>query len=153
HLHPPKLRRNYYYTGSALAGMGFGREAEEWFEKATSIGQKLADENPARIDIQREQADGLRDIGWTLWSLGRPGGAASALGRERAIRQRMAAAGGETDGDRNGRANAETNAAAALVALGRTAEARACCDRAIAIREDLVKAHPSDADFAQGLAE
>src|SRR5262249_4445807 len=152
-IYSNKLGRTDFCTGWALARMGLEREAEEWFEKATTIGQKLADENPARIGIQREQANALRDIGWNLWSVGRPAGAASAFERERAIRQRMAAAGGETATDRNGRANGETNAPAALLAPGPPTEARACCDRAIAIREDLVKAHPADAGFAQGLAE
>ena len=39
------------------------------------------------------------------------------------------------------------------LALGRLSEARACCDRAIAIREDLVKGDPKNDDYAQGLAE
>ncbi len=50
-------------------------------------------------------------------------------------------------------ANCDTNDAAALVAAGRPAEARAACDRATAIREGLLKEHLADASFAQGLAE
>src|SRR5262249_36127974 len=45
------------------------------------------------------------------------------------------------------------NSAAALVALGRLPEAGACCDRAIAIREDLVKRQPTNHSFQQNLAE
>jgi hypothetical protein len=75
------------------------------------------------------------------------------FGRERAIWLRLAAAGQADALDRDALANCETKLAAALVATGRLAEARAGCDRAIAIREDLVKGDPANADFAQGLAE
>jgi hypothetical protein len=92
-------------------------------------------------------------IGWDLWKLGRPAAAASAFAQERPVRERLAAAGEATGADRNALAKCETNAAAALVAAGRPAEARACCDRAIAIRERLVKEAPANADFARELAE
>ena len=65
----------------------------------------------------------------------------------------MAVDGGAGGADRNALAKCETNAAAALVTLGRTTEARAACDRAIAIREGLLKELPADATVAQGLAE
>src|SRR5262249_24043574 len=49
-------------------------------------------------------------------------------------------------------ATCEVNRASALLALGRTAEARTSCDRAMAIREDRFKANPKDVDNRSGLA-
>ena len=74
-------------------------------------------------------------------------------GKERAIRQRLAAAPSATNVDRNALANCETTAAAALLTLGRHAEASACCDRAIEIREQLVKTDTKNDRFARDLAE
>ncbi len=85
--------------------------------------------------------------------MGRAAEALTAFRRERAIRQRLAAARPAGPTDRDALANCETNTAATLVALGRPAEARASCDRAIAIREDLIKGDPANASYAQGLAE
>jgi hypothetical protein len=54
---------------------------------------------------------------------------------------------------RNDLAHCETNAAAALRTLGRLLASQACCDRAIAIREELVKGDLKHESYAQGLAE
>ena len=48
-------------------------------------------------------------------------------------------------------ARCETNAAAALLASGRLIEARDCCDRAIAIREELLKARSREEELCPGL--
>jgi hypothetical protein len=85
--------------------------------------------------------------------LGWPAEALAAFDRERAIRHRLGAARPGDDKDRDWLANCETNCAAALVALGRLPEAAACCDRAIAIREDLVRRQPTNHRFPQNLAE
>jgi hypothetical protein len=47
----------------------------------------------------------------------------------------------------------DTKTAATLVTLGRLAQARAYCDRAIAAREDLLKGDRNNDSYAQGLAE
>ena len=45
------------------------------------------------------------------------------------------------------------NKALAQLALGRLGDARASCDRAILVREDLIKANPENTEFRSGLAE
>ena len=96
----------------------------------------------------------LTAFGWSLWKTGRaaeavasysPGaGDPAGAGRRRTR---------PTPTARDRLANCETNNAAALSPLGRLTEARACCDRAIAIREELVKGEPGNDDYHQGLAE
>jgi hypothetical protein len=85
--------------------------------------------------------------------LGWPAEALTAFDRERAIRHRLGADRPGKDVDRDWLANCETNSAAALVALGQLPEAGVCCDRAIAIREDLVKRQTTNHRFQQNLAE
>ena len=83
-------------------------------------------------------------LGWSLWKAGRTAEALATFERERAIWRELAAAGPADASDSRRLANCETNTAAALVSSGRLAEARACCDRAIAIREDLVRGDPDE---------
>ena len=71
----------------------------------------------------------------------------------KAIRQGMLAAEPTNRSNRAALASCETKEAAALLTLGRPAESRACCERALALREDLVKADPGNEDFSRGLAE
>ena len=50
-------------------------------------------------------------------------------------------------------ANCQTNTADLLRKAGRRVEARAACERALALREPLVKEHPQDTSYRGGLAE
>jgi serine/threonine-protein kinase len=137
-------------TGRALARMGMSREADEAYAEAGATLQTFAEEHRGwRASLGRA----FRNLGWALWTDGRPAEAAAVFERERAIRQRMAAGAGAEAADPGALATCETTSAAAFVALGRPAEARAACDRAIAIREGQIKEHPADASVAQGLAE
>ena len=134
----------------ALARMGMWREAEEAFEEAVSIGRKL-DEQLSHKGSLLWEPSGLSRFGWTLWKAGRVAEAESAFGRECAIRQRFATAGPADVEARRSLAVCESNRAAALLSLGRLAEARDCCDRAIAIREGLLRGNP-EGGYAQFLA-
>jgi serine/threonine-protein kinase len=150
---PKNLAKNYLVTGETLGRMGMRVAAKEAIEKGLSIAQMQADEHPKLTGIQGPLADCLRDAGWGLWKLSWTGEALAAFDRERAVRHRLGADRPGKDVARDSLANCETNSAAALVALYRLPEAGACCDRAIAIREELVKRQPANHRFQQNLAE
>jgi serine/threonine-protein kinase len=144
--YPKNLARSFTFTGRAMARMGMWREAKEAFETAVTIYQKLAEAHPSDDSLRRGQADALNTFAWNLWTAGRAAEALSVFGRERAILQGMVAAGSGGTYARNELVNCECYIAAALVALGRPAEARPFCDRAIAVREDMVKGDPKHRD-------
>jgi tetratricopeptide (TPR) repeat protein len=144
------LAMNEILTSNALTRMGMSREADDAIAEAGATLRKLAEEHPKSL---ADQATLFREFGWGLWKERQPAEAAAVFEQERAIWQRMAAAGGTEGANPNALANCETNAAAALVASGRPAEARAACDRAIAFREGRFQEHPAYASFTQGLAE
>ena len=54
---------------------------------------------------------------------------------------------------RSGLANSTVNLAEALLAVGRTAEARAEADRAVTVRHVLVQADPRSGNYRRGLCE
>jgi tetratricopeptide (TPR) repeat protein len=145
------LASNYRRTGQALALIGMWREAEEAFGTAVAIRRKLADAHPADDALRSGPADVLGVFGSSLRTSGRAAEALSVFSLERTLRQGLAAASAGA-ANRAALANSESNVAAALLVLDRTSEARACCDRAIAIGEDLVKGEPKNGDYARGLA-
>ena len=127
--------------------------AQESFEKAAAIWLRLADEDPSsKNTYQSEAADILGLFGQSLLKAGRSAQATTVFARERSIRQRLADAVPANASYRGGLANCETNTAAGLIELGRLSEARACCDRAIAALEDLLKGDPKDEAQANNLA-
>jgi tetratricopeptide (TPR) repeat protein len=150
-LYPRNLAVNYTRTGKALAQLGSWAEAEEAVEKALSISRKLINEHPSSIPIRSRLAWSLKEFALTLWKGGRTAEAVAKFDQERSIRQHLVAEKSASVVDRDQLADCETNAAA-LITLGRLPEARASCDRAIAIREDLVKGDPKNHDYARGLA-
>jgi hypothetical protein len=126
------------------------REAEEAFEESLSIYRDL-DDQPSTKGHRVGEPYGLTRFGMSLWEAGRAAEAASAFGRECAIRRRLAA--GPADAAaRQELAVCEANGAAALLSLGRLAEARAGCDRAIAIAEGLLQGDPEKGEIARLLA-
>ncbi len=152
-LYRRKLARNCSLTGKALARMGRRPEARESFEEAVSIWRKLADgasferllpAYPGRF-FPRSRVDVLEG------GLAGRGGPGLHPGAE--IRQRIVAAEPSSRSDRDALANCETNVAAALLALGRLSESRACCERALALREELFKVEPGNESYARGLAD
>jgi serine/threonine-protein kinase len=153
-IHRSNLVRSYGLTGIALGRMGMSREADEAFITAVVRSRKLAEDYPSDVALRNRVANVLSDSGWLhLWRAGRAAEAATAFGQEQAIYQRILADGSASAANRDGLAYCESNLAAALTAAGRLSEARACCDRAIALREDLIKERPKKGDLAEGLAE
>jgi serine/threonine-protein kinase len=149
--HQNNLAFNFTRTGQALARLGMWSEAREAFAGAMTIVQKRIDEHPAEKRYRRDLAGILSDFGGSLRKAGRAADAVAAFDRAKEIQQRLAA-GPASAADRDALAVCESNAAAALLSLGRLSEARACCDRAIAIFGDLVKGDPKNDDHARGLA-
>jgi serine/threonine-protein kinase len=140
-------------TIEALARMGMWLGAEKAYEEAVSILRN----HDAQLSNKghgdgRYEPYGLSRFGWRLWEAGRAAEAASAFGRERAIRLRLAAAGPASAADRKALAVCESNGAAALLSLGQLAEARAGCDRAIAIGEGLLAGDPEKGEITRLLA-
>jgi serine/threonine-protein kinase len=131
---------NYTLTIRALAFLGSWRDVQELYDKGVWIGQKV------------EEAP-FYNNGWSFWRLGHAAEAVSSFDRARKTFQRRATGASAQAVDRDTLANCETNISAALTALGRFPDARACCERAIAIREELVKVEPNNEDYTEGLAE
>src|SRR5262249_44023205 len=127
------LAKNHRYASEALDRLGMWREAEKAFKVAVAVWQKLAVAHPSDDSLRGYQVDVLEEFGWWLWTTGRSADAVAIFGQERATREQAIAAGPAGDADRNALANCETRCAAPLLALGRISEARAACERAIAI--------------------
>ena len=126
------LALNCVRTGELLFQLGEIREAIAWFDQALVIYQRLSETFPAVTELQSGLAGSLTNIGWNLWKSGWPVEALASYHRERSAWQKLLTAGAANAYYRDRLANCETNIAAACTKGGRLAEARACCDRAIA---------------------
>jgi tetratricopeptide (TPR) repeat protein len=146
------LWQSHNNIGGLLTDTGDPAAAMESYRRALAITQKLADDNPTVIDYQRTLAEGLLVIGWHLAQAGQNDEAIAYYSREEAIRRKLADA-TSASVDSNWLANCQTNTADLLRKAGRRDEARAACERAIALREPLVKNHPQVTLYRGGLAE
>src|SRR5208282_1822144 len=97
-------------------------------------------------------AESLGAIGGLFAAAGKNGEAIEYYTREETIRQKLAAAESALPGDRNELANCQTKTADLLRTAGRRVEARAACERALALQEPLVKEHPQITDYRGSLA-
>ncbi len=146
------LATAYQQLGVVLTFTGDPDGARAAFGNAVTIDQQLADANPSDTEIQS-------NLAWSLDGLGlleAPSGKPEAIlyySREGAIRKTVADANPAVAENRNLLANCLNNAAAALIRLGRPAEARARSERAVALSEVLVAAHPNVPGFRVVLAE
>jgi eukaryotic-like serine/threonine-protein kinase len=147
------LAFNYTHTGELLVAMGDINEAIACFDHALAINDRVALNFPGVAELQSGLAESLTTIGWSLWKGGRPADALARYQRERTAWQRLLKAEAANPYYRDRLANCETNIAAACTKVGRLAEARVCCDGAIAIRADLVKGQPANESYHHGLAE
>ena len=139
--------------GQLLWQSGKRAEARAAFQKALAIYQKLADANPTFVEYLRPLANGYGDISWQFAQAGKNGEAIEYYAREEASRLKLAAAESTGPDDRNLLANCQTNTADLLRKAGRRVEARAACERALALREPLVKELPQVTSYRGGLAE
>jgi tetratricopeptide (TPR) repeat protein len=147
------LTQTHKNLGILLADLGNLPEAEAEHLKALAIRQKLADDNPGIFQFQREMARGLDDIGCKLAQAGRMGDAIGYYTREEAIWQKLTEGSSAAVADRDSLAKCEATTADVLRRSGRLDEVLAACERALAVRELLVKAHPAVPDYRAGLCD
>ena len=136
-----------------MSELGEAKEARAAHLQGLAIRQKLARANPTVTPIQAELADSLLCVGWLLMETGRPAEAMRIL-FARTINP-AAAGSAQPDGAeyRNSLANCQTNAAAVLLRLGKTSQARACCEQAIDLRSVLTSENASLPQHRSSLAE
>jgi eukaryotic-like serine/threonine-protein kinase len=146
------LATAYQQLGVVLTFTGDPDGARAAFGNAVTIDQQLADANPSDTEIQSNLAWSLDGLGLLQARSGKPE-AVLYYSREEAIRKRLADTNPAVLDYRNLLANCLNNAAAALIRLGRPAEARARSERAVALSEVLVAAHPNVPGFRLVLAE
>jgi eukaryotic-like serine/threonine-protein kinase len=148
------LQNNVAYglnnVGEVLLHLGRPAEALEAHSQAKAIFQKLADADPSAIYIKWNIGSAHRFIGWILQLTGRPSQALAEFEQESTIWNELANHGDTTT--RDSLAGCETSKAAVQLALGRPGEARTSCDKALSIREDLLKKNPDNTDYQTVLA-
>ncbi|MBY0397028.1 MAG: tetratricopeptide repeat protein, partial [Thermoleophilia bacterium] len=133
------LAISHLNLGRLLAGTDQAAKAEVEYRQAIAILAAIAREQPAMVVYRLRLATTHRFLGEVLRRSGRPSEA------ERELRETLAitVAAAETMSGaifvNNEVATAHNNLGDAIRAQGRTAEARDCYERAIAIRERLVK--------------
>jgi tetratricopeptide (TPR) repeat protein len=148
------LAMSHGYLGDLLHHAGRSAEAEASYRQAQALLRKLADDHPA-ITFYRHILAGIHDhLGWLLMQMGRPSEAEAEYLASLAIWDKLADDNPKASADyRDGAANTGNNLSVALRRLGRHAEARALCERAVAIREELVREIPQVPSYRAGLAE
>jgi tetratricopeptide (TPR) repeat protein len=162
--------------------MGKLSEAEAVHRKALAIRQRLAEENPGVfweatqqprygpfVGIYQERvADSLGALGRLLAQAGKNSEAMDYYHREEEVRQKLVDATPSDEGRqlsdkdyavsprvgyRDELASCRVNTANFLRGVGKHAEARAACQRALALLEPLVKANPENPVYLGRLAE
>jgi hypothetical protein len=136
-----------------MARLGLLREARAELEQGVSEWQSLAGERPTNQSLQWEPVRWSSRLARVLLKAGRLDDAVKTQERGRTTLRRLESTETVDAYGRESAAVCETIAGAALLACGRLAEARDCCDHAIAIREELAKLNPENTGYAQGLAE
>ncbi len=139
-----------YGLGQALANLGRWEEALAALQRAKVILRRQLVLDPTQAANKRGLATVLGQIGLLLQQTGHPEGALAEFEQEFLVRNELASPGNARA--QNSLATCEVNKAAALLVLGRPAEARISCDRSIVIREALFKASPADVGTRTGLA-
>jgi serine/threonine protein kinase/tetratricopeptide (TPR) repeat protein len=152
-LFQQNLAKSHFDIGRLLSEAGKPAEALASLRQALAIRQKLAEANPSVLQYLRDLAQSHLEIGWQFALAGKNSEAIGYYTQEEAIRQQLAAAESAPPSDRDWLANCQTNTADLLRKVGRLVEARAACERALALRETLVKEFPQFSFYRDELAE
>ena len=136
--------RNLNGGGDSLQEMGRPDEALPYFRTALETWKRVVDDNPARYAEPIELATTYNRIGWLLFARGRMTEALEQYEAARAVLQKL------MDRfpphllprTRSELSNILINIAEIERRQGRLVEARASCDRAIALREGVIKEFP-----------
>jgi tetratricopeptide (TPR) repeat protein len=148
------LATHHFSLARLLAEAGNWVDAQAEYCKSLAIKQKLADDNPdASQYYQRDLAFNLGWVGWQFAQAGKTDTALSFYRREEVIRQKFADASSAAPSDSDFLANCQINTADVLRREGRLDEALAACERALAVREPLVEAHPENLGYRARLGE
>jgi tetratricopeptide (TPR) repeat protein len=139
--------------GELLERTGRPAEAEPEYRTALTFARKLADDEHAHEGFRQSLALIHNALGWLLAQTGKPEKA------EAEYREALALFGTRAENNprdlplRDNVANLENNLSVVLRRRGRLEEARDLCDRAVKVREALVKEDPKTSGYRSGLAE
>jgi serine/threonine-protein kinase len=150
-----RLIQAWYHRGAGrlLGNSGHGSEGLGELRRALAIEQKLADEQPAYTQCRESLASTHHFIGVRFAREGQPAPALKSYRAEVAILEELMKQQPDNPGHRDWFANAANDAAGALIELGRTREARALCERALATNEARVRADAQTLYHSISLAE
>ncbi len=148
------LANSLAHLGSLLHQTGRPAEAEAQYRQALEIYAKLAADHPDVTLHRHLLADTHDCIGWLLMQMGRPAEAEAQFLAALPIWDKLADDNPKASADyRDRAANTSNNLSVALRRRGRHAEARALGERAVAIREELVREIARVPVYRTGLAE
>jgi tetratricopeptide (TPR) repeat protein len=139
--------------GKLLGASGHPSEGFAELRQALAIQQRLADEQPAYTQCRESLASTHHLIGIRFAREGQPAPALESYRAEFAILEELMKQQPDNPGHRERFANAANDAAGALTELGRTREARALCERALAMNEALLRADAKTVRHSTQLAE
>jgi serine/threonine protein kinase/tetratricopeptide (TPR) repeat protein len=139
--------------GKLLGDLGHPSEGFAELRRALAIEQKLADEQPAYTQCRASLASTHHFIGVRFAREGQPAPALESYRAEFAILEELMKQQPDNPGHKEWFANAANDAAGALIALGRTREARALCERGLATNEALLRADAKTQFHSTSLAE
>jgi tetratricopeptide (TPR) repeat protein len=175
------LASSHWDLGNLLLRMGKISEAEAVHRKALAIRQRLAEDNQGVVWLgtqprygpyvgiyQTEMADSLGALARLFAQTGKNNEAMDYYHREEEVRQKLVDATPSDEGrqlsdkdfavypsvgHRDELASCQVNSANFLRGVGKHAEALSACQRALALLEPLVKAHPENPVYLGRLAE
>jgi tetratricopeptide (TPR) repeat protein len=127
-------------------------ECEAEARQALSIGQRLADDNPAVTEFHNNLADSHINLGLALKSSGKPAEAEAEDRLALAIFKKLTDDNPTIPDYKNSLAMCHNSLGDVICPLGRAAEARDGYDRTVAIRERLVKDNPTTTMYRSHLA-
>jgi tetratricopeptide (TPR) repeat protein len=141
--------------GDSAQELGRPEEALPYFRAALVAWKKVVDDNPDRYGEPTDLAATHNRIGWLLFSTGKLPEAIEQFEAARVILQQIVDRFPPriTHRTRNELSNILVNIAESQRMLGRLAEARANCDKAIAMRESVIKEFPEVLSYRLRMGE
>jgi tetratricopeptide (TPR) repeat protein/tRNA A-37 threonylcarbamoyl transferase component Bud32 len=148
-----QLADGHYGMGTVLLETGKPADALKEYQKARDIWQKLADRNPAVIELQLDLAQSHNDIGNLLVRTGKPEKALLASHKALAIYQKLADANPAVTAFQSYLAITHNLIGRLHAREKRFSEAFVALERGLAILQKLVDANASNTDFTSRLGD
>ena len=141
--------------GDALKDQGRPDEALPYFREARTAWQKVVDDNPARYAEPIELGGTHNRIGWLLFGMGHMDRALEEYEAARMVFQKLMDSNPphQVHQDPERATNVLINMVEIQRRQGRLAEARELCDRAIAIRQGVIKEYPEIVSYRSRMGE